>query len=173
MAGALVIGWTTGGSLARLGEVPLHGWRLVIAAVAAAIGGVLAGSAGGWFGRAAGVAGLVIAATCLLVLMARNRRVEGVPLIALGLLLNALVVGTNGAMPVSLYAEARAGVSTGSIVEGNSPRHEIAGADTHLRRLADVIPVPLPVRPETVSAGDILIVAGAGLLILAGMHRRA
>jgi hypothetical protein len=155
-----------------LGEVPLHGWRLVIAAVASALGGVLIGSAGGALGRAGGVAGLVGAAVCLLVLMVRNRRVEGVPLIALGLLLNAVVIGANGAMPVSLYAEARAGVATGSIVEGKSARHEIAGAETHLRRLGDVIPVPLPVRPETVSAGDILIVAGAGLLIVAGMHRR-
>lgn len=173
MVGALVIGWVTGGSLARLGDVPLHGWRLVIAAVVAATVGVLVASTGGAVGRAGGVAGLVGAAACLLVLMTRNRRVEGVPLIAAGLLLNAVVIGANGAMPVSLYAQSRAGVSTTTLVEGNSPRHEVAGPETRLRRLGDVIPVALPLRPETVSPGDILIVAGAGLLILAGMHRRA
>ena len=171
--GALVIGWITGGSLTRLGEVPLRGWPLVLSAVAAVIAGTLLASIDGTTGRVCSVAGLAIAAGCLSALMLRNRRVEGVPLMAAGLLLNAVVVGANGAMPVSLYAEARAGVSTGALIDGRDPRHELAGPDTRLRPLGDVIPVPLPWRPETISAGDILVIAGAGLLILAGMHRRA
>jgi hypothetical protein len=172
--GALLVGWITGGSLARLGDVPLRGWPLVLGAIAAVIAGTLLATMGGTPGRVCAVAGFVIAAGCLSILMLRNRRVEGVPLMAAGLLLNAVVVGANGAMPVSLYAEARAGVSSSvTLLDGRDSRHEVAGPGTRLRPLGDVIPVPLPWRPETISAGDVLVIAGAGLLILAGMHRRA
>ena len=43
---------------------------------------------------------------------------------------------------------------------------------TTLRWLGDVIPVPLPVRPEVVSPGDVLIAAGLGEFVLLGMRPR-
>jgi hypothetical protein len=48
-------------------------------------------------------------------------------------------------------------------------RHLPAGADTALRPLGDVIPVPLPVRPEVVSIGDLLGAAGMAQLVATAM----
>jgi hypothetical protein len=98
--------------------------------------------------------------------------VAGVPLVTLGLVLNAAVVAANGAMPVSIDAAFRAGVPTGDIAAGLDARHEIAGRGTVWRRLGDVIPVPLPARPEVVSPGDVLVAAGLAELVVVGMLRR-
>ena len=127
---ALVVGWATGGGLDRLALVPLRGWPTGLLAGLAVVGGALLASQGGGVGRVAGVAGPALAAGCLLVLLIRNRSIEGVPLFAVGLLLNAVVIGANGAMPVSLYAEARAGVSPEPLASGTDPSHELAGPDT-------------------------------------------
>jgi hypothetical protein len=98
--------------------------------------------------------------------------VRGTGLVAVGLLANALVVGLNGAMPVSDAALGRAGVSTQDIVSGEDPRHELAGQGTRLRSVGDVIPVALPLRPEVVSPGDVLVAAGLAQLVVVGMRRR-
>ena len=169
VGGAFVIGWVTGGSVQRLSLVPLHGWRFVLAAAAAFALGAAFSNVGG---NVALVAGAAAAAVCLLAVLVRNAAIEGVPLLAAGVLLNTVVIAANGAMPVSLYAESRAGISADSLFDANDAVHEIAGAHTRFPHLGDVVPVPLPVHPETVSAGDILILAGVGLLIVAGMHRR-
>jgi hypothetical protein len=151
--------------------VPLRGWPLVLVAFAAVAIAAAFTQLGGHIGGVARIAGPIIAAGCLLVLLMRNHSVEGVPLLAIGLLLNAVVIAANGAMPVSLYAESRAGVSGDAFFHTDSATHEVADGHTQLRLLGDVVPVPLPVHPETVSAGDVLIVSGVGLLIVAGMHR--
>jgi Family of unknown function (DUF5317) len=145
---------------------------MAAAAVAIILGAGLS-AADGAIGTVAGVAGPVVGALCVVAVLARNRRIEGVPLLAAGLLLNVVVIAANGAMPVSRYAEERAGVDRDTFVHGTSGAHEVADDQTRLSLLADVIPVALPVRPETVSAGDVLIVSGVGLLIVAGMHRRS
>jgi hypothetical protein len=49
-------------------------------------------------------------------------------------------------------------------------RHELEGPRTRLRPLGDVIPVPLPLRPEVVSPGDVLVAAGLGQLVVLGMR---
>lgn len=159
---ALVLGWLLGGSLSRLGDVPLVSRWLVVAALAAQLLGALAGAA-------LYTAGLIVSAVLALIFLHRNRGVRGTGLIALGLLSNALVVAVNGAMPVSLDAAARAGVEVTDIIAGGDPRHEVANAGTPLRWLSDVVPVPLPVRPEVVSPGDVLLVAGIAQLVVVGM----
>ncbi|MDP9395695.1 MAG: DUF5317 domain-containing protein, partial [Actinomycetota bacterium] len=116
------------------------------------------------------VAGLTVVAVLAAAFLARNAGRPGVPLVAAGLVLNAVAVAVNGgAMPVSRDALDRAGVAAeaGDVMH---PRHEPVDADTRLRALADVIPVPLPVRPEVVSAGDVLVASGVGLLVLAGLR---
>jgi hypothetical protein len=76
-------------------------------------------------------------------------------------------------MPVSLAAAARAGVDTGPFAGDSDGRHVAADSDTRLRALGDVIPAPLPIHPEVLSPGDVLVAAGAGLLVFAGMRRRS
>jgi hypothetical protein len=97
-----------------------------------------------------------------------NWQLAGMPLIALGLLLNAVVVGLNFAMPVSLEAAARAGLAPEELHLGDDPLHEAAGPGTRLGLLGDQIPVALPWRPQVVSPGDVLIAAGVGLLLVTG-----
>jgi Family of unknown function (DUF5317) len=156
--------------LSTLAELPLRARRLVVVAVLAQLaGGVLAIATNdhGFY-----PAGLAVSALAALGFCARNARIAGVPLVTVGLIANALVVSLNGAMPVSVFAAARAGVPTASIAAGNDPRHSIAGAGSTWRWLGDVVPVPLPWRPEVVSPGDGLIAAGLGELVLLGMQPR-
>jgi Family of unknown function (DUF5317) len=61
-------------------------------------------------------------------------------------------------------------VSVRQIAAGQDARHSIAGGGTTWRALGDVIPVPLPWRPEVVSPGDVLIAAGLGEFVLLGMR---
>ncbi len=163
---ALGIGLAVGGSVAQLGDLALRQGRLVVAAVLAQLVGTLVG------GRAYPL-GLALSAILVAVFLGLNRGVRGTGLVALGLLSNALVVGLNGAMPVSADASGRAGISTQDLLLGADPRHELAGQGTVLEPLSDVIPVLLPLRPEVVSVGDVLVTAGLAQLVLVGMTRRA
>lgn len=167
---ALVLGRLGGGRLSRLGTLTLRSWPLVPLAAGVQLAGAVAGAAGLPAGPSYAV-GLAASAVLVGVFLARNRQVPGVGLVMLGLLLNALVVGVNGAMPVSIYAAARAGVATGALGAVGDGRHELVDADTRLVALGDVVPVPLPLRPEVVSIGDALLASGFGLLVAKGMCR--
>lgn len=162
---ALVVGRLAGGTPARLGALPLGSRRLVVLALAVQLVGAVVG------GPAYGV-GLAVSAALVVAFLSRNRGLRGTGLIALGLLANALVVGANGAMPVSAEAAGRAGTGTGALVAGTDPRHELSGSQTRLPWLADVVPVPLPRFPLVVSPGDVLVAAGAAQLVVAGMLRQ-
>ena len=162
LVAALVIGYGRGGELDRLGHLPLREKRLVVAAVLVQLTG---GIVGGW----AYPTGLAVSALLVAVFLGRNRGVRGTGLVALGLLLNALVVGVNGAMPVSGDALGRARISTQDILSGADPRHELLSDSTHLGFLGDRIPVLMPFRPEVVSAGDVLVAAGLAELVVLGM----
>ncbi len=161
---AVALAAASGGSLQRLGTLALQRARLVVGAVLAQLLGSLVGGP-------AYALGLIVSAVLIGRFLLVNRGVRGTGLLALGLLANALVVGLNGAMPVSLDAAGRAGATTQDILTGADPRHEIAGAGTTLRWLGDVIPVPFPVRPEVVSPGDVLVAGGLAQLVVAGMRR--
>jgi hypothetical protein len=149
----------------------------VLAAVLAQAGGALVGIAGFGDPRRAYVIGLVVSAMCALAFCARNLRVPGVTLVSAGLVANAAVVAANGAMPVSIVAAYHARVPIAAISAGTDARHEIAGLGTRLGWLGDVVPFPLPVRPEVLSPGDVLVAAGLAELLVLGMmgatpHRR-
>jgi hypothetical protein len=80
--------------------------------------------------------------------------------VGLGAALNGLVIALNGRMPFS-YA--------GGGPAGETPKNVAAGAHTRLAFLGDVMPIaPLHV---LISAGDILIAAGAAALVVLAMRR--
>jgi hypothetical protein len=161
---ALVVGRLAGGTFARLGALPMRARRLVVLALGAQLLGAVVGGPAHAVGLAAS-AGLVVG------FLALNRGLRGTGLVALGLLANALAVGVNGAMPVSADAAGRAGVGTSDLIAGVDPRHELTGPDTRLAWLGDIVPVPLPRFPLVVSPGDVLVAAGVGQLVVAGMLR--
>lgn len=160
---SVLLGAATGGTLQRLGALPLRTRGLVWGAVAAQLVGSVVG------GPVYAI-GLVVSASLVAAFLGGNRGIRGTGLLAAGLLSNALVVGVNGAMPVSLAAAGRAGTSTQDIISGADQRHELSDSGTRLRWLSDVIPVPAPYRPEVVSLGDVLVAAGLAQLVFVGMH---
>ncbi len=162
---ALLVGALAGGDLRRLSHLHLRDGRLVAVALALQVVGAVVGGA-------AYPLGLALSAALVVTFLLRNRGVRGTGLVGLGLLANALVVSLNGAMPVSAEASGRAGVTTQAVVAGTDPRHELSDDHTRVPWLADVIPVPLPLRPEVVSPGDVLIAAGLAQLLVVGMTRR-
>jgi hypothetical protein len=172
LVGAVAVGYALGGTWSRLTSLQLRWRRFVMAAVVAQLGGAMIGVLGYGDPRRAYVVGLGASALCAAAFCARNLRVAGVPLVTIGLISNAVVVAVNGAMPVSVSAASRAGVPVVDIAAGHDDRHEVAGPATALRVLGDVIPVPLPLRSEVVSPGDVLVAAGLAELIVIGMVRR-
>ena len=172
LVGAVAVGYALGGDWSRLTGLTLRRRRFVVAAVLAQTGGAVVGLVGAADPARAYVVGLAASALCAAAFCAYNLRVAGVPLVTIGLMANAVVVAANGAMPVSIVAALHAGVPIVDIASGDDPRHEIAGIGTTWRELGDIIPVPLPVRPEVVSPGDVLVAAGLGELITVGMLRR-
>jgi hypothetical protein len=170
LVGAAAVALAFGGSFDALSRLPYRGSRLVVIAVGAQVLGT--GLAWALNERVVYPIGLAVCAAAALAFCVRNIQLAGLPLLTLGLLLNALVVLVNGAMPVSVVAAHRAGVSTTEIAAGADARHAIAGRGTTWRALGDDIPVPLPLRPEVASPGDVLIAAGLGELVLLGMEPR-
>lgn len=169
LASAVLVGWAAGGSLDALARLRLPSAGLVPAALAAQVLGVLAGLAGAPPGPSYAV-GVSVSALLVGLFLARARHVAGLGLVTLGLALNALVVAANGAMPVSAAAAARAGADSAALAP--DLRHEPLDAGTRLPLLADVVPVALPLRPEVVSPGDVLVAAGLGRLVVVGMRGR-
>jgi hypothetical protein len=163
---AIGAGRLAGGRLRALERLPYRGLFLLGWAVAALAAGVALALAG-LPARATEGAALAAAAGLVTAFCLRSRAVPGLGLVGAGLLLNAVVVLGNGGMPVSAYAAARAG--TDPVGATADARHLPAGAGTVLPWLGDVIPVPLPVRPEVVSPGDLLGAAGLGQLVLTAM----
>lgn len=113
-------------------------------------------------GRAATFA-LVASLVLLLGFVAVNTHVTGVAVIGVGLLCNLAAVVLNDGMPVRGEALVAAGV----VEEDELDTLSFAGA-RHLERaadtapiLGDVLPVPLPVAPEVLSFGDLIVVIGA------------
>lgn len=114
--------------------------------------------------------GLALAVTAVLVglFLYANRAAPGVALIAAGLMANVAVIAVNAAMPVSLTAAESAGLTREELRLSDDPTREPLDADTRLGLLSDRIPVGLPGWPQLVSAGDVLVAAGVGLLLVSG-----
>ncbi len=166
--GALAMAVATGP--ARLARVRLRAVRLL---VAAAIVQLVTSTVAPGSGLARGVA-LALTAVLVALFLAGNARLPGIPLMALGLLLNILVVTANAAMPVSLDAAAKAGISSAQLGLERDAMREPSGPGTRWAALGDRVPVALPYRPQVVSLGDVLVAAGIGLLLVtAGGRRRA
>jgi hypothetical protein len=96
------------------------------------------------------------------VFLVANRRLAGLPLLAVGAGLNVLAIATNGGvMPASAGALRIAGIDT-----SDGFANSAAVAHPHLLWLGDVIPVPGPWPIGNVlSIGDLLIFAGALYLL--------
>lgn len=173
---SLIIALVRGGSIRRLGDLEIRQIWLVFIPPAFIIAFILARKFGledvvratsGW---------LHLLAYCmLLTLVWLNRRIAGVTLLGVGLILNFTVMAANGGkMPVSYEAAQRAGASQEmlQVLQGDDmDRHLLMSEHTRLNFLADIIPVPIlkSVDPEVASVGDIFLALGVFVLIQAAM----
>jgi hypothetical protein len=162
----VVAGYARGGGLARLATLRPRRNRLLVTAVGLHALGVF----GGWLWEPL-LPVLVGLSWALLAFYAWvNRAIHGAALVAAGLAANAVVLLSNGAMPVSENATARAGTDSAVILA--TGEHEPMGSDTKLPWLGKVVPVAFPPRPEVVSPGDVSVAAGFAVLLGMGLTGR-
>jgi hypothetical protein len=161
---AVVVGLARGGLLRGLAETGVRHRRLGLSclAVQALVVALPLRAVGLPYGLGALL--LAVALAVLLAVARANGRLPGVPLLALGLLLNLVAVVANLGMPTSASTLARAGVT----VERPLPhrpdaKHVLAGAGTRLALLGD----RLAVRPlrAVVAYGTACELAGLFLLL--------
>ena len=158
MAVGVIAGRVRGGSLRRLGDAHLS-WVPVIF-----IGVVMQGTAASVSSPGASTALALTSHLSVFAFAAANSKRPGMILLAVGGLLNFLVVAANGAMPVSLDALARAGIGSPAVGPPElGGLHELMTSATRLRFLADIIPFR-PAR-HVISPGDLALWAGLLLAV--------
>src|SRR5574341_1852184 len=153
-----------GGKARSLLEAKLHAKVLGLACLGlqALIGALALRSVG--IPRGVGALLLGLALIGLLGVARANGQLPGVPLLALGLLANLLVLVLNLGVPVSVATLERAGVAVERPVDHRpDAQHVIEGPGARLAVLGD----RLAVRPlrTTVSFGDVAELAGLFLLV--------
>lgn len=166
LAVAVTVALLRGGSLRRLADSELRRTWLLFLGVAIQVAVDLA-AARALVGGGLVYAGLATSQLVVLAWVLTNRRHRGMALIGLGLLLNAVVMGANGAMPVDPDAVRRLGVEEVVVAPG---KHELMTPRTRLPWLSDVLAVP-PIR-TVVSLGDLVLAAGIATLVHGLMARR-
>lgn len=171
LAAGLLLGRATGGRFTALGDVQIRWWGL-------ALGGLLfqvllfsepvAMRVGGWGPP------LYVASTAVVLLaLLRNLALPGFAVLALGAVLNLLVIVANGGqMPADPLAFAALNGLPVVPVDFFS-NSELAAPDTFLPFLGDIffLPRPLPFA-NVFSIGDLLIGLGAVVFLVRSMHRR-
>lgn len=120
-----------------------------------------------------GLAALLLSYGSLFAFAIVNVRAPGFVLLSLGLLLNLVVIGMNGGMPVTREALADSGQlgSIDALETGGGNKHHLEDGRSVLLPLADSIGLPQPVG-QAVSVGDLCMYLGAGWFVYAAMRRR-
>lgn len=152
------------GGITHLTHLRIRAVRLLVVAAGLQLVAGTAAPEGGALSVGAGAFSIAL----VMLFMAGNARLAGVPLIAAGLLANVAVIVANGAMPVSAAAAERVGLSESRLQLDSDRLREPADAQTRLAALGDTIPVAVPRYPQVVSPGDVLVAAGVALMLVAG-----
>jgi hypothetical protein len=168
---AVALGYVFRGRLAQLKRLRLRWWGLTLAGLGLQFLPLPEGRGGT---DALVRTGILAASYALLVVFAMaNLRQTGMPLVALGLACNGLVIVANGGMPVSVDALRDSGQSDVIrllIDEGADKHHQLTDDDV-LTFLSDIIPIPEPIG-QVASVGDVLVYAGIIWLVVAAMRER-
>lgn len=160
---SILVAFLRRGKLQNLGRSPirhvwLFGMSFLLMAAVEALGVSKYGESLRVVIRSANIIQYVV----LLAAIAANFHIREMWLAGFGTFLNALVVAVNGgAMPVSARALQVAGYEEMLRPEVVSKfvRHSIMSSSTHLKLIADIIPVPklLILPPQVLSIGDALV----------------
>jgi hypothetical protein len=166
---AIAIGYALGGRLRNFEHLRINRWALAIAGLA--LQTLPAPALEGMAARVAGPLMLGTSYVLLLAFLAANRWIPGASVMAIGLLLNLLVVAVNGGMPVRASAVERAGGDPAVLIAADDAKHHVMDADDILWPLADVIPIPAPAR-LVISFGDVVLYGGIAYSIVQIMRGR-
>ena len=173
LAFALVVGLLRGGKLSQMSDLPLKlGWLALFAfAMQVYLVHFPAERGGGLFSLRAGV--LILSYVLLFIVVWKNRRLHGMWIIGLGLLLNFLAMVANGGyMPITPEALTRAGYAPlassleSGVRVGRSKNILLTREETRLWVLSDVLVLPQSFPLSRVfSPGDVFIAVGAFILV--------
>jgi len=122
------------------------------------------------------IAWLVMMGVLAAVLFTNARRRWVLAIAGLGIAVNVLVIGLNGAMPVSLRATSEIGIprATARVVLAADCLHEAMTSETRLPVLGDVIGVPgSRWQRGVVSIGDLLLAGGLAAWVAVASRSRA
>jgi hypothetical protein len=153
---AVAASYARGGRLHRIADAPLRwSWLLFVGVGLQVI--VDLGAGRGWLPDAGWSGYLLLLLSHLVVLgwVVANWHLPGMRLVTIGLGLNALVIGANGAMPVDPDAIRALGIDGATVPPG---KHTLLDDQTRLPWLADIWPLP-PLR-SIISVGDVVLAAG-------------
>ena len=166
-----LIGFLVGGRLSGFEHVRIEWWGLAIAGLAVQFIPLPEGANG--TDLLVRTIVLAVSYTLLLTCAARNVRMPGMPLILLGLALNAAVIVANGGMPVSEEALRTSGQDAvlADLQEAGADKHHLETDGDVLRPLGDVIGVPPPVS-QAISVGDVIVYLGLIWLVVSIMRGR-
>lgn len=171
VAAGLLIGLVTRGRVAGLAEVEFRWWPLALGGLAfqALLFSDVLGSTVGDAGPPLYVASTLV----VLVALMRNVGLSGFPIIALGALLNMVVIVANGGhMPAD--PQAFAALNGAPVVPTDLfSNSSLAGPQTVLPFLGDTLVLPRPWPFANVfSIGDLVIGSGAVVFVVRTMHAR-
>ena len=165
VAAGIAIGLAIGGSLSRLGKIEFRWGGVILAGLAVQIALLSPAMAE----RVGGLAPVIYVGSTAVVLLAvaANRRITGIPVIVAGAAANlAAIVANGGYMP----ADPGAFASTGSRI-GTSYTNSSLVANPALAPLTDIFALPAWLPGTNVfSVGDVLIGAGVAWAIVAAMR---
>lgn len=153
---AVVASTARGGRLHRLADAPLRWSWLLLVGLGLQVGVGLAATSG-LLGdtQLAGTVGLLASQALVLGWLLRNRYLPGMLPIASGLVMNAVVIAVNGAMPVDPAAIDALGLEGTRVAVGT---HTLLTDATRLPWLADRW--ALPGLRSIVSPGDVVLAIG-------------
>jgi AcrR family transcriptional regulator len=154
-----IAGVAAGGRFRHIDTHPVH-WPWLLAA-----GVLLEVAAGHWDLPGGSWWALFTAEACLLVFAVRNLVLTGMGIVAVGLLANLTVIGTDRGMPVEPAALVTAGLSSAAALPAvrYGPSHHAEAAGDRLVALDDRLPIP-PFH-LVVSLGDIVLAAGIAAVV--------
>jgi hypothetical protein len=163
IAVAFVVVFATDGSYTRLADLRFRRVWLFVTGIALQIGLDVVSLPRERFDDV-GIAVLLVSYVALLGFCASNLSIRGIPVIAIGIALNAVVIALNLGMPFRV--DRVAGIEAETTV-----KHQPNGPDDVLRILSDQIVLDRPVS-AAISVGDIVLAVGIVDLAYAGSRRR-
>ena len=157
---AIVIALLRGGRLSNLAEVRLRWWWLLLIGLAMQLAAnVISTDVAVW---------LILGSYVVLILVvAANRKQEGMWLAGIGILMNFSVIALNQGMPVLPEAAVLAGAdSTDLLLDA---KHVILDSSSKLVFFTDIIPIRF--LRQVISMGDVFLAVGLGRYLESQLRR--